>query len=134
MAVIGGVSLGSAALSIGSGLWTYKDRRNAHPNESLALTLGYVGLSFAAPQLMLAKSFGDMAGMLGEAAFTQYRYGHAEVLRSNFTTGRLGGDFQDTERAQMLRHETMNRGMSMRQALAGQLGKEARRFHRGVYS
>lgn len=112
------------------GLSAFRSRRKAHPDENILVSGAHTAFSsiFWKPISNFQLGMGLPAAF--DAARTQYLMGGTEYGR-HFRSGALGGGYRDTETASMLRNQTLERGMSAREALAGRLGSEARRYYAG---
>ena len=123
------------AIPVISGLATFSKRRKENPDEFFLKTAAAVGAASVFSKPLANYYLISSIPKVLEGGVMQYRMGAADYT-SRFRQGQLGGGFRDTEMASMLRNQTIQRGMTSREALAGTLGGEARRFYgsRGVYN
>lgn len=117
------------AVNAASGLFDYHSRRR--DGQSPFKAAAYAGAWFAVPTFMWAKELGTLAYGLGQAGYDRYRSGVGDNQQF-YNHHAVGGGFWDTERSQMLRTQSLQRGMTTRQLLSKELGNEARRFYRGT--
>lgn len=132
VAKMGGIM--GVGMGVMDGAMTFYDRRQTHPEESRAMSLGYAGINAAGwylmPGVMWAQQGYEVAKSLGEAGV--FDRNTQQSKRMPFYEKGGSWNYQDTQTAATMRQRGLDAINQGRMTARSALGGEARALHRGA--